>query len=128
MNRYFTKAKQFFNKILGFFPSNLPHGMTEFDKWSNDLIFTYDLPNNDSIKFALATMILHLEPTECDKPKRYFGRAVQKGMAAQVAHGVMQTLKDKQKAEEEAAKAAAASAKQLEAGNTSDSNVLSISK
>lgn len=102
MSTYLTKINQFLIKVRNAFPAPLPRGMEEFETWSNALIVTYDLPDNDSIKFALATMILHLGPTECDKPKRYFARAVLKGMAAQVASAVMYNLKEKQKAEEAA--------------------------
>jgi hypothetical protein len=110
MSKYTNKFKQLFEQFLAFFPAPLPRGMTEFDTWSARLIFAYGLPDNDSIRFALATMIMHLGPTECDKPRRYFGRAVLKGMSAQVANNVMYQLKEKQKAEDAAAKLAEAPA------------------
>lgn len=104
MNMKLTKIKQFLSKLRNFLPSALPRGMSDFDSWSDDVISTYDLPANDSIKFALATMILHLGPTDSHKSKRYFAKCVLKGMSAQVASSVMYTLKEKQKAEEVAAK------------------------
>lgn len=74
----------------------LPQGRAEFDVWADDIISTYKMPNNDSIKFALAVAITHLDPTKDRMPKEYFGRLLRKGAATQVAFAVMDELKVKQ--------------------------------
>lgn len=80
--------------------------MAEFDEWAQSIITTYDIPNNDSMVFALATTILHLNASSAYKPKFHFYLLLRKSMSNQVAAGVMQDLKQKQaekmKAEEEA--------------------------
>lgn len=102
-----NKLVKYLNQVLGLFPSPLPVGMTAFQSWMNSIIQSYDIPDNDSSRFALATMILHLSSTTSSKPKIHFARSMRKAMANQVAAAVMQDLKDKQaaaaaKAQEEA--------------------------
>lgn len=103
------KIKKLFKRVLGLFPQKLPIGMTDFYLWADDVIELSGLPNNESVVFALATMVLHLPPTACYKSKEYFIRSLLKTASNQIAHGVMQELKDKQvakaKAEQEAAAA-----------------------
>lgn len=96
MNKIFQFTVKFFSKLKTFFPSPLPVGMAEFDVWSQSIIDAYVLPDNDSTRFALATMILHAGSSEAYKPKRFFGLCVKKSMANQIAGGVMQDLKKKQ--------------------------------
>lgn len=105
MTLYIQIVKKFFRKLSFFFPTRLPNGMTEFETWAKDIIDTYNLPDNPSVRFAFASQILHSGATEAYRPKRYFVLLTLKGMSNQIAHGVMQDLKAKQQAAEEAAKA-----------------------
>lgn len=105
-------VKKSIKKLLFLFPSRLPVGMTEFDTWAASIIEAYDMPNNDSIKFALASMIpyvsseskieinllvIKLNISSCAyKSKHFFGQALQKSASNQVAGGIMQELKQKQ--------------------------------
>lgn len=91
----------------------LPLGMTEFEQWSDRIISGTMLPAEpESMKFALATMIMHLKPQEDFVEDAYFIKSLRKAAANQVAHAKMQELK--------AAAEARLKAKQEE------SNVLSI--
>jgi hypothetical protein len=96
--------KRLLRRLLAFIPTRLPMGMTEFDKWSDDILDLYDMPNNDSTKFAIATAIMHLGATDAFKAKEYFGRLLIKGAATQIAYAQMQDAKKRQ---EEKAKEAA---------------------
>lgn len=113
MKNWFLQVKAWFcNQVarqLNKLRSPLPRGMKEFDTWSNSIITTYGLPNNDSFRFSLATMILHTDAKDADKPKEYYGRCASKAMANQVAAQVIQDLKAKQLAQQQA-EATAASA------------------
>lgn len=102
MNNLLLKIKKLFSKLKGLFPTSLPVGMTEFDDWSNRIIQTYDFPDNDSVRFTLATMILHSNETDDVKPDKYFAKKVKKGMANQVAAGMIQELKAKHEAKAKA--------------------------
>lgn len=113
MKNAISKIKNVLIKLSFYLPHKLPTGMIEFNVWADSIISAYGLPDNDSTKFALATMILHLESTAAYKPKRYFALTTLKSMSNQIAAGVMQDLKAKQaervKQEEEEAKKASVS-------------------
>lgn len=107
-----NKLKKLIQKLLTFFPSRLPIGMTEFESWANSILDSYDFPNNRSTKFALATMILHSnnEPktfidfivgSPAYRSKRYFAIKLFKGASNQIAAAVMEDLKNQQKLEAE---------------------------
>lgn len=94
-------------QLLGYIPTRLPIGLTEFEAWYKDIITTYDLLDNDSIKWAVATMVLQGPPAKFRRAKSEFVHLILKGMASEVATQVMLDLKAKQKAAIEAAKLAA---------------------
>lgn len=97
MSKISNKIKQFLNRNL------LPQGISEFESWSADIITKAGLPDNDSVRFSVAVMVLHL-PSECaSKPKSYFIKCLQKAAANQVVSQVIQDLKAKQEAAQKAA-------------------------
>lgn len=91
-----TFIKKALNKLYCLLPTALPRGMTEFETWADSIITTYDFPNNDSVRFALATMIIHSGPQDDAKPKYQFARAVRASMSKQIAGGVFQDIKTRQ--------------------------------
>ncbi len=99
MNKFISTVNKSLVKLSHFLPHPLPVGVSEFERWSASIINTYGYPDNDSVRFALCTMVMHLGPTAAFKPKRYFALCLHKGMATQIAHSVMQELKAKQQAE-----------------------------
>ena len=97
MNRYLTMLARLLRQIAGLFPTAIPQGVTEFNAWSESIINTYNIQADpDSIKFALATMILHSGPTTAYKPKFSYFLMIRAGMAKQVAGAVFQDIKTKQ--------------------------------
>lgn len=104
-----TKLTKLFKRLRALFPSRLPVGVSEFNTWAADLIEIYDLPNNDSIRFALAVSILHTESATFYKAKEFYGRSMLKAAANEIAGSIVQELKNKQQAA-----IAAAQAKQAE--------------
>lgn len=103
MSKVIKKFKQFVKFVTSFIPSKLPIGVSEFDAWADSVILLTSLPNNESMKWALATMILHGDKAEASKPKRFYARCLHKAAANEIAGGIMHMLKEKQKAEMEAA-------------------------
>lgn len=126
MNTLLNKFKQFFVNLAYFGqsefkrPQKLPQGVEEFHAWAESIIAQYNLPDNDSVKFMLATMILHAKEDASYLSKEWFGLRALKSAANQVAAGVMQDLKEAQaariKAETEAAKPAALTIVENECG------------
>lgn len=100
------KLKLFFDKLLAFIPHPLPQGLTEYQTWSDSIISLYGLPNNDSVKFSIAVMILHLGENHAYVSKALIGKKLMKAAANQIVSQVIQDLKHKQIAEQEALKAA----------------------
>lgn len=107
MKRIRDYLKKLLNKVTSFFPEALPIGVSDFEKWSTSIITAYDLPDNESARFAIASAVMHLGSTEAYKPRRYFGLTMRKGMANQIAHAIMLELKTKQEEKIKAEKAAA---------------------
>jgi len=102
MSTLFTRFKRFFKRVEGFIPTRLPVGLSEYERWTASIIDTYGFPANDSIRFSLSVMILHMGSTEAYKPKRYFALSLHKAMANQVVSQVINELKAKQEADRRA--------------------------
>jgi hypothetical protein len=106
--------KKVLQLLLAYVPRRLPVGMTEFHEWSDRIIDTCgEFADRNSMKFALATQIMHLGPQKSIIADIYFVRSMQKAAANQIASAVFQEIKLKQ--QEEAKKAAEQAA--LDAAN-----------
>lgn len=80
-------------------PSPLPVGKTEFYTWAADIIRLAEAPDNDSMYFALATIIMQFPTSTFYVSKRTIVDMLKKGMANQVASDVYRELKLKQQEE-----------------------------
>lgn len=105
-----TLLKKLGRQLLGFLPTKLPVGTTEFETWIDSFFHTYDLAttDRDSIVHALATSIMHLGPQAHKKSKYFFYKVVQAGSAKQIAHHMFREMQlkkqeEQKKAAEEAA-------------------------
>jgi len=87
-------------------PRPLPMGRKDFDEWSERIISGSLVPGAtmESQKFALASMLTHLGPTESHKPDAYYIHALRVGAIKQVAIDVLTEMKNAQKAKLEAEK------------------------
>lgn len=104
-------------RLLSYIPTKLPHGMPEFERWSSSIIGLSNCPDNDSTRFTVAVMILHLDPSEDVKAKHFFVKKLNKAAANELANSIAMELKKKQqeRAEQEAKdKAAEAQARDVE--------------
>lgn len=102
-------------KLKSYFPSNLPIGLTEFNTWADEVIeLTGQLADYDSMRFALASMIIHVDAKKAAVPKQYFVRTLRKSAANQVASYVFQEIKQKQ-AEQQKLEEQAKTSNQVEA-------------
>jgi hypothetical protein len=101
------KLTRFFNILAGFFPTPLPVGLSEFNAWADSFATTYSLPtaDQDSIRYALATMIMHQGPTAAYKSKFFFYLCLRSSAAKQVAGAAFMEIKTKQQAAQAAAQA-----------------------
>lgn len=92
-------------KILSFVPTRLPVGSAEFEVWAESIRSMvgpgFDKVGKDDILFVLATNVTHLGPQAAFKAKRYFVLTLRAAAAKQVAAGVFQGVKERQKAAQE---------------------------
>lgn len=97
--------KKYYTLLRSYFPSSLPTGLTEFYAWSDRIIsIVGPMADQDSMRFALASQIIHLPPQVAHRADQFFVRSLRKAGANQVASQVFQDIKLKQ--QEEAKKAA----------------------
>ena len=94
-------------------PHPLPVGLSEFHQWADHIIeLAGKFADEESMKYALASQVIHLPHDKAFVPKRWFVNSLRKAAANQVASQVFYDIKVKQeaakKALEDAAKAAAA--------------------
>ncbi len=98
-------------QVTSNFKMTLPVGLTEFEQWAQDIIVLSKAPDNDSVRFALASIIINLKHDQPKQSKKYCAGILIKGMATQVASSVFHEMKVKQA---EAAKAASEAAQKAE--------------
>lgn len=103
-------------RLLSLFPVRLPVGMTAFHKFSDDIIeLTGPIADEDSLKYVVASNILHLGAQRARVSKNYFVQTIIKTAANQVASQVFLDIKNKQ---QEAQKAQAEATAAQEKVNT----------
>lgn len=87
-------------------PRPLPMGRTEFKDWSDRIMSGALVPADlnqsrevyeDSVRYALANLLLHLGPTESHKPDAFFIHSLRKFAVNQVADTIRKELFDKGK-------------------------------
>ncbi len=106
-------------RILSYLPTKLPVGLTQFDAFAESIIeLSGNYADTDSMKFAIASMIIHLPAGKAAVPKAFFVNSLRKSAANQVASQVFQDIKAKQ-AEVEAKRKQAEETAKLETTTSS---------
>lgn len=91
---YLTKT---YNYFRSYFPTKLPVGTTEFEAWVDSIIeLAGKYADRDSMKFAIASMLIHADARHGALSKQYFVTRLRKSAANQIASQVFQDLKQKQ--------------------------------
>jgi hypothetical protein len=100
-----SKLKKLLKQVRARFPSKLPVGMSEFDAWADSIIDTYTLAtkNKDSIKFTLATSVMHLKEKDAFIPKHHFYLILEAAAAKQIAGATFMQIKERAASAEKAA-------------------------
>lgn len=110
MKQIVKKVKVFIQKLLDRRSTRLPDGMQEFEVWAQSLVDTYGFPDNPSVRFMFAAMVLNLGQTEAYKPKRFFALSGLAAASKEIAHAKMVALKEAQEAKVAAERDAASNA------------------
>ncbi len=97
-------------------PMPLPVGRTEFMEWSDRIIAKAgQFADSDSMRWALASQVIHLPPQTAFKEDSYFVNSLRKAAANQVASAIFNEIKTKQEEAKKAAEVLAASQQPAEA-------------
>lgn len=89
--------KLILKRLLSRLPTKLPVGMTEFNAFADAIIeLSGNYADQDSMRFAVASMIIHADARYGALPKHYFVVRLRKSAANQVASQVFQEIKTKQ--------------------------------
>jgi hypothetical protein len=92
-------------RIRSYFPSKLPVGLPQFDAWVAEIIeLSGQFADETSMRFVLASELLHSDAKKGSVPKNYFVSRCRKLAANQTAGYILQEIK----AEQEKLKAAEA--------------------
>lgn len=91
------KIRKIYSFFRGFLPSKLPRSLKDFDKFSQSIFETYNIPATDGYRHAVATMIMHLDQHKTSHKKISFVRAIRKAMSNEVAFKVLADLREKEK-------------------------------
>lgn len=89
-------------KVCHLFPKKIPIGTKSFESLYQQIITTYDFPDNSSYKQAMATMVMHLGPTKDSIAPRFFVKSIRKSMANQIAYAVIEQCREAHKQEQAA--------------------------
>lgn len=83
--------------LLAHLPTKLPVGIPEFEEWANSILdISGRFADENSMKFMLATTIMHADAKHGYLPKMYFVTRLRKAAANQVASQVFHDIKTKQ--------------------------------
>lgn len=86
-------------RLLSYLPTKLPVGVSEFDGFADSVLeLSGNYADKDSMKFAIASMIIHADHKSAALSKNYFVVRLRKSAANQVASQVFQDIKAKQEA------------------------------
>lgn len=100
-------------QLLSYFPRKLPVGLTEFHEWADRIIAQAGkFADDTSMRFALASMIIHIDSKVNKMSDQYFIRCLHKSAANQVSSQVFQDIKTQQQEAQKAAQQAEATATQ----------------
>lgn len=89
-------------RLLSYLPTKLPVGTPQFETFADSIIeLSGQYADRDSMRFAIASMVIHADHKAASLSKNYFVTRLRKSAANQVASQVFQDIKHKQ---DEAAK------------------------
>jgi hypothetical protein len=93
--------KRLLKQVLALFPTNLPVGIDEFNKWADSFFEIYDLPtqDKDSVYHTLAAIVIN-GGSQTHRRSKYFCYAtLRAGAAKQIAGSIFTEIQMRRRAE-----------------------------
>jgi hypothetical protein len=82
--------------LNSFIPEKLPQGMSEFNRWVDEISYLSGLPLNDKLRKVISQLIISLPPQMAYVKKRYIVTTIQKAAANQVAFENLKLISEKE--------------------------------
>lgn len=82
--------------LNSFIPEKLPQGMTEFNRWVDEISYLSGLPLNDKLRKVISQLIISLPPQMAYVKKRHIVQTIQKAAANQVAFETLSLINEQQ--------------------------------
>lgn len=96
------RLSKFWLSLNSFVPEKLPQGMTEFNRWVEEISLLTGLPVNEKLKKVIGTLILQMPPQMAHVKKRHIANLVKKAAANQVSVEVLKLIDEKEKQQNDA--------------------------
>lgn len=87
--------------LLSYLPTALPENEPAHLAWSDSILELAGYPGNDSVRSAVASMVLHLDAGRTRASKQSFVAQIKRSIANQAAYNIMNDIKEKEKAARE---------------------------
>lgn len=104
MKRAKETAIKLYKRFKYRYPSKIPTSLPKLKDFIEDVLVTYDLPQNLSHRHAIATMILQMGRTETKIRKKFLADSVVAAQFHECAYAIVQELKESHKKEIEESK------------------------
>lgn len=88
---------QFVGKIIGFFPQEIPRTPEKLNKFIINVLAIYGLPDNSSLRHAVATMILQLNPNKTHVRPIELSTAAKSAIYRECAYQIVHDIKEETK-------------------------------
>ncbi len=98
MKQLVSKLLRIATLLASHVPSRLPENDVEHAAWAGSVLSIAGYPDNDSLRCALATMILHLDASRTRASKQSFIKQIKRSIANQAAYNAMSEFKAREKA------------------------------
>lgn len=97
------KLRRIFSHLRYLFPSKLPKGSEEFEKFCSSIFDLYQIPKEDGYYHSIAVMMQHLPATQVYKSKSWFASCIHNAQVRETAFYKIQEIqkRNKEKAEAE---------------------------
>ena len=82
--------------LNSFIPEKLPQGMSEFNRWVDEISYLSGLPLNDKLRKVISQLIISLPPQMAYVKKRHIVQTIQKAAANQVAFETLSLIDERQ--------------------------------
>ncbi len=98
---YMLRLRAVIRLLSSYIPQRLPQTGAAFEAWLKEVIALAGVPDSDSYRQAISTAVMQLQDLKNNQSKQYFVKVIQKRISAQLAYNVIDSIREKEKAQRE---------------------------